>query len=66
MGVYGFTECSGAFPVDNPDAMNAPRQTFGEIVVEQVSDFAGAEGVQIQFTCDRNHDGVVGFLGWHG
>jgi hypothetical protein len=66
MDMYRLTQCSGAFPVHDPDAVNATRQTFCEIVVEKVSDFARTKGVQIQFTRYRNRDGVVGFFGCHG
>ena len=62
-GMHPFAQGSGAFAVDDPDAQDALFTAGFQIVGNQVTDFVGAKGVEVEFTVDGDFDGIFRFHG---
>lgn len=49
---------AGAFAVDDADAEDVVFATLEEVLGEQRADVGGAEGVEVEFVCDGDFDGI--------
>jgi hypothetical protein len=62
MRVDGFAERADALAMDHANGMQPATLALAEILIEETSDVSRTESVQIEFSVDRDRDGVVCFL----